>query len=70
MHDATPTGGAPSSEGGAKIMAVDDEPRVLRLVSEVLKAVGYRVITAATGDAAIEMVALEQPDLGGGQALG
>jgi len=42
---------------------VDDEPRVVRLVSEVLKAMGYQVIAAASGKSAIEMVALEQPDL-------
>jgi two-component system KDP operon response regulator KdpE len=63
MYDSTLVGGALAAEGNAKILAVDDEPRVLRLVSEVLKAVGYRVITAAGGDTAIEMVTLEQPDL-------
>ena len=46
-----------------KILVVDDEPRLVRLVSEVLKAVGYQVIAAASGEPAIEMVALEQPDL-------
>jgi len=46
-----------------KILIVDDEPRVVRLVSEVLKAVGYQVIAANNGKSAIEMVALEQPDL-------
>ncbi len=46
-----------------KILIVDDEPRVVRLVSEVLKAVGYQVIAAASGESAIEMIALEQPDL-------
>lgn len=46
-----------------KILVVDDEPRVVRLVSEVLKAVGYQVIAAASGEPAIEMVALEQPEL-------
>jgi len=46
-----------------KILVVDDEPRVVRLVSEVLKAVGYQVIAAASEEPAIEMVALEQPDL-------
>lgn len=48
---------------GAKILVVDDEPRVVRLVSEVLKAVGYEVLAATSGQPAIEMVALEQPDL-------
>jgi len=46
-----------------KILVVDDEPRVVRLVTEVLNAVGYEVITAVRGEPAIEMVALEQPDL-------
>jgi two-component system KDP operon response regulator KdpE len=46
-----------------KILIVDDEPRVVRLVTEVLKAVGYRVIAAASGEPAIEMTALERPDL-------
>jgi two-component system KDP operon response regulator KdpE len=46
-----------------KILVVDDEPRVVRLVSEVLGAVGYEVIATASGEPAIDMVALEQPDL-------
>jgi two-component system KDP operon response regulator KdpE len=46
-----------------KILVVEDEPRVIRLVSEVLNAVGYQVITATSGQPAVEMVALEQPDL-------
>ena len=46
-----------------KILVVDDEPRVVRLVSEVLTAVGYQVIAAARGRPGIEMVAMEQPDL-------
>jgi len=46
-----------------KILVVDDQPRVVRLVSEVLGAVGYEVVAATGGDAAIEQVALEQPDL-------
>jgi two-component system KDP operon response regulator KdpE len=46
-----------------KILVVDDQPRVVRLVSEVLKAMGYQVVAAVSGRSAIEMVALEQPDL-------
>jgi two-component system KDP operon response regulator KdpE len=46
-----------------KILVVDDEPRVVRLVSEVLEAVGYQVIAATSGGPAIEMVAVEQFDL-------
>ena len=46
-----------------KILIVDDKPRVSRLVTEVLTAAGYEVVVAASGATAIEMVALEQPDL-------
>jgi two-component system KDP operon response regulator KdpE len=46
-----------------KILVVDDEPRVVQLVRKVLEAVGYQVTAAASGEPAIEMVALEQPDL-------
>jgi DNA-binding response OmpR family regulator len=46
-----------------KILVVDDEPRVVRLVKQILRAVGYQVIAATSGEPAIEMVAIEQPDL-------
>jgi two-component system KDP operon response regulator KdpE len=45
------------------ILVVEDEPRVMRLIGEVLKAVGYGVIAVCSGKEAIEKVALEQPDL-------
>jgi two-component system KDP operon response regulator KdpE len=48
---------------GEKILVVDDEPRVVQLVRVVLEAVGYNVIAAISGESAVEMVALEQPDL-------
>jgi two-component system KDP operon response regulator KdpE len=46
-----------------KILVVEDEPRVVRLISEVLKAVGYQVVSAVTGESGIDAFALEQPDL-------
>jgi two-component system KDP operon response regulator KdpE len=46
-----------------KILVVEDAPRVMRLVTEILQAMGYQVIAAGTGQSAIEMVTLEQPDL-------
>jgi two-component system KDP operon response regulator KdpE len=45
------------------ILIVDDEPKLVRLVKEILLATGYEVITAGTGQQAIEATALEQPDL-------
>ncbi|MBE9506526.1 MAG: response regulator transcription factor [Chloroflexi bacterium] len=48
---------------GEKILIVDDEPKVVRLVSAVLKAIGYQVIAASSGEPALGMLTLEQPDL-------
>jgi len=47
----------------ARILIVDDEPKVVHLVREVLTATGYEVLAAYNGEHAIEAVALEQPDL-------
>lgn len=46
-----------------RILIVDDEPKVVHLVREVLTATGFDVLAAYSGEHAIEMVALEQPDL-------
>lgn len=47
----------------ARILVVDDEPKLVRLVREVLMATGYSVLSTASGEDAIERVALERPDL-------
>ena len=46
-----------------RILIVDDEPKLVHLVREVLSAVGFEVLAACSGEQAIEMAALEQPDL-------
>lgn len=47
----------------ARILIVDDEPKVVHLVREVLTATGYEVLAAYNGEHAVETVAVEQPDL-------
>ncbi|KAA3644195.1 MAG: DNA-binding response regulator [Chloroflexi bacterium] len=47
----------------ARILVVDDEPKLQRLVREVLIASGYTVLAANTGAKAIEMIAVQNPDL-------
>ncbi|HSG17399.1 MAG TPA: response regulator transcription factor [Anaerolineae bacterium] len=47
----------------ARILVVEDEPKLVRLVREVLTATGYEVLTTNNGARAIELMALEQPDL-------
>ena len=46
-----------------KILVVEDAPRVMRLITEILGVVGYQVIAANNGTAALKMLPLEQPDL-------
>jgi len=46
-----------------RILIVDDEPRLVHLVHEVLTATGYEVLAVSNGPHAIETVAIEQPDL-------
>jgi two-component system KDP operon response regulator KdpE len=47
----------------ARILVVDDEPKLVRLVREVLTATGYAVMSTCSGENAVEMAALEKPDL-------
>ena len=46
-----------------RILVVDDDPRLVRLVREVLTAAGYEVIASSNGEQAIERIAIEQPEL-------
>jgi two-component system KDP operon response regulator KdpE len=46
-----------------RILVVDDEPKLVRLVREILSAADYEVLAACSGDQAVEMAANEQPDL-------
>ena len=46
-----------------RILAVDDEPHILKLVAFSLKSGGYTVLEASDGLSAIEVARGEQPDL-------
>jgi DNA-binding response OmpR family regulator len=47
----------------ATILAVDDEPHVLKLVKANLESSGYKVLMAEDGEKAVEIVERELPDL-------
>ena len=47
----------------AKILVVEDEARLVRLIRAVLETQGYKVTVAPTGERALDAVALEMPDL-------
>lgn len=46
-----------------RILLIDDEPKLVRLVWEVLSATGFEVLTTGSGRQAVEMAAIEQPEL-------
>lgn len=46
-----------------KVLVVDDEPHIVRLVRDALARRGYDVVTAGSGDQAVELAKSELPDL-------
>jgi two-component system KDP operon response regulator KdpE len=46
-----------------RILIVDDEPKLVRLVREILTATNYQVLAASNGNNALETIAVEHPDL-------
>lgn len=51
------------TERTPKILVVDDVPENVRLLEAVLVPRGYEVVTAHDGDAALDLVEAEEPDL-------
>lgn len=51
------------SKNGALILVVDDERAIVRALHRALKAHGYSVLTASSGEEAVELVAKQRPDL-------
>ena len=45
------------------IMAVDDEPSVLRVLQRALEPAGFEVIPVMNGDSALELMGKHRPDL-------
>ena len=46
-----------------RVLVVDDEPPIVRMVATNLRMRGYEVLTAATGEAALTSLEANQPDL-------
>ncbi len=47
----------------ARILVVDDDPQIVRLVRSYLEQDGFSVITAGDGEAALHLLRAERPDL-------
>jgi adenylate cyclase len=52
-----------TSDGGAKILVVDDVPENVRLLEAVLASRGYEVVSAQNGAEALALVESDEPDL-------
>jgi len=48
--------------GASRILVVDDEPQIVRALAVNLKALGYHVDTAGTGEEALRIAADHRPD--------
>ena len=48
---------------GKRILVVDDEPSIQRILRRNLTVSGYDVLIAENGEQALEMVRVHQPDL-------
>ena len=65
-----PVAAGPSADVGRRlrttsrtVLVVDDEPEVLELAAEILKRVGYSVLQAADGAAALEVARLHEGEI-------
>jgi two-component system KDP operon response regulator KdpE len=47
---------------GARVLVVDDEPSIVRVVVANLRARGYEALTAASGEVALTLIETQQPD--------
>ena len=47
----------------AKILVVDDTPRNVKLLADLLTVKGYAVVTASSGQEALAKIDAEPPDL-------
>jgi two-component system KDP operon response regulator KdpE len=49
--------------GKVRVMVVDDEPSVRRFLRRSLMVHGYEMLEATTGEEALNLLVLNQPDL-------
>ena len=45
------------------VLTIDDEPRIVEMLAEVLKGEGYRVSTATSGEQGLRIYDEDKPDL-------
>ena len=63
LPESDPGGARPGGPLRDRIMVVDDEPHIIRLIQVNLERQGLEIITALDGREALEKVDTERPDL-------
>jgi len=53
----------PEAGAGARVLAIDDDPRALELVRVTLEPRGFEVLTALSGEEGVALAVQERPDL-------
>ena len=53
----------PSAPSNVRVLVVDDEEHIIKMLTSRLKAEGYEVLTARNGKEAIEVATREKPDV-------
>src|SRR5438067_1537047 len=62
-HQTSPVSEQTGRGSGSTVLIVDDEEANRDLIRDPLEAHGYRIIEAANGQEALELVATERPDV-------
>ncbi len=63
MAELRPTRGRAETETRARILVVDDEPDIVRLLTFALQTDGYQVLAAKNGAEGLEIAQREKPDV-------
>jgi class 3 adenylate cyclase/CheY-like chemotaxis protein len=63
MQQTSPVAAPPATDRQARILVVDDTPQNVRLLEAILIPRGYSVVTASSGQQALDRVAEQLPDI-------
>ena len=55
---------ATATAGGSRILVIEDERKMARLVARALSAVGFKVVTAAGGEEGLDLLRARPFELG------
>src|SRR6187399_547840 len=63
LRTVTPKPGLASGDNGMRILVVEDQDSIRRMIEALVQARGYKVTAASSGVKALDMASVEPPDL-------